>query len=83
MFIPLGFAIAMVPRSRRKAAVLAAAVALPFVIEATQLVVTPLGRACQSADVVDNLTGLVLGLVAGAVVAWLAPALGRVSEPEG
>jgi glycopeptide antibiotics resistance protein len=70
--IPLGFAIALVPRSRRKAAVLAAAVALPFLIEGTQFLVAPLNRACQSADVVDNLTGLVIGLVAGAVVAWFA-----------
>jgi hypothetical protein len=73
MFIPLGFAIALVPRSPRKAAVLAAAVALPFAIEATQLVLTPLKRACESADVVDNLTGLVLGLAAGAIAAWLVP----------
>lgn len=62
---------------------LAAAVALPFVIEATQLLVPSLGRACESADVVDNLTGLVLGLAAGAVVARFAPTLGRPSEPGG
>ncbi len=73
MFIPLGFAIALAARSSRKAAVLAGAFALPFLIEATQLVVTPLERGCQSADVVDNLTGLALGLFAGTVVAWLAP----------
>jgi hypothetical protein len=83
MFIPLGFAVALVPRSRRKTAVLVAAVALPFAIEATQLLVTPLGRACQSADVVDNLTGLLLGLAAGAVVARVAPTLGRPQEPRG
>ncbi len=80
-FIPLGFAIALVPRSCRKAVVLAAAVALPFVIETTQLVVVALDRACQSADVVDNLTGLLVGLVAGAVVARLAPTLCGPSEP--
>lgn len=65
-FIPLGFAIGMVPRSRRKAFVLAAAVAMPFLIEAVQLVATPIGRVCQSGDVVDNLTGLAIGLVAAA-----------------
>jgi hypothetical protein len=48
-------------------------VALPFAIEGFQLVVTPLGRACQSADMVDNLTGLVLGLGAG----WVAGTLWR------
>jgi glycopeptide antibiotics resistance protein len=82
MFIPLGFAIAVVPRSRRKAALLVAAVALPIVIEATQLVVVPLGRACESGDVVDNLTGLFIGLAVGAVVSGLAPMIGRTAEPE-
>ncbi len=72
LFIPLGFTIALVPRSRRKAVVLAAAAALPFVIEGTQFLVTPLHRACQSGDVIDNLTGLLVGLVAGALAAWVA-----------
>ena len=36
--------------------------AFPPAIEAIQLVVTPLGRSVQSVDVVDNLTGLVVGL---------------------
>ncbi len=66
-FIPLGFTIGLIPRSRRKALVLGGAVALPFLIEAIQLAATPLGRVCQSGDVVDNLTGLVIGLVAAAV----------------
>jgi VanZ like family len=83
MFIPLGSAIALVPRSRRKAAVLAAAVALPFAIEATQLVVVSLGRACESADISDNLTGLVLGLAAGLVAGRFVPTLGRAVRPGG
>ena len=66
-FIALGFAIGLVPRSRRKALVVAGAIALPVLIEAIQLVATPLGRLCQSGDVIDNLTGLVIGLVAAAV----------------
>jgi hypothetical protein len=65
MFIPLGLAIALVPRSPRKAAVLVGAVALPFIIEATQLLVVPLGRACQGGDVFDNLAGLAIGLAFG------------------
>ena len=69
--IPLGFAIALIPSSRRKAAVLIGAVALPFVIESIQLIASPLGRGCQSSDVIDNLTGLFLGLAAGAVAAWV------------
>lgn len=79
MFIPLGFAIAVAPRSSHKRALLVGAFALPFLIEATQFVVTPLGRGCQSADVTDNLTGLVLGLALGALTARLAPRLVRKS----
>jgi VanZ like family len=70
-FIPLGFAIGLVPRSRRKGMVLIGAVALPFLIEAIQLLATPLGRLCQSGDVMDNLTGLVIGLAAAAVFVGL------------
>jgi hypothetical protein len=72
MFIPLGVAIGLLPRSRRKAAIVLGAMALPFAIEAIQLAVPLLDRACESADVVDNLTGLVLGLVAGAAPGLMA-----------
>ena len=65
LFIPLGVTIALVPRSRRKAVVLIAAIALPFAIEITQMLLPILDRACESADVVDNLTGLVVGLAGG------------------
>jgi glycopeptide antibiotics resistance protein len=68
MFVPLGVAIGLFPRSRRTAAVVIAAIALPFAIETIQLLLPVLDRACESADVVDNLTGLVLGL-GGVVVA--------------
>ena len=67
MLVPLGAAIGLLPRSRRKAGVVAVAALLPFVIETVQLVVSPLDRACQSADVIDNLTGLVLGLIVGTI----------------
>ena len=73
MFIPLGFAVGLVPGSRRKAAVIVGVVALPFTVELIQLVVTPLNRGCESADVVDNLTGLVIGLGAGFVVSRVVP----------
>ena len=71
MIAPLGVAIGLVPRSRRKAAMVASAILLPFAIETIQLLVPWLDRACESADVVDNLTGLVLGLAAGAMAGWL------------
>jgi len=77
MFIPLGAMIGLVPRSRRKAAVVIAAIALPFAIETIQLLVPALDRACESADVVDNLTGLVIGLGGGSVAGWLAAAVYR------
>jgi glycopeptide antibiotics resistance protein len=77
LFIPLGVTIALMPRSRRKAVVLIAAIALPFAIEIAQLLLPVLDRACESADVVDNLTGLVLGLGGGVVAAWLGRSLAR------
>jgi glycopeptide antibiotics resistance protein len=80
MFIPLGVAIALVPRSRRMAVVLIAATALPFAIEITQMLLPVLDRACESADVVDNLTGLVLGLGGGVVAARLGRSLARRTD---
>jgi hypothetical protein len=71
LFVPLGVVIGLLPRSRRKAVLLGAAVALPFVVEGIQLVVTALDRACESADVADNLTGLVLGLALGSLASWV------------
>jgi hypothetical protein len=65
LFIPLGVAIGLLGGSRRNAAIILGAIILPFAIEAIQAAATPLGRACQSADVFDNLTGLALGLAVG------------------
>jgi glycopeptide antibiotics resistance protein len=81
LFIPLGAVIGLIPRSRRMAGLLGAAVALPFVIETTQLLATPLDRACQSADVVDNLTGLVIGFALGWIIATLRPVSPRADTP--
>jgi hypothetical protein len=81
LFIPFGFAIALLPRSRRAFAVLLAAIAFPFLIEATQAIVTPLARGCESADVVDNLLGLALGLAAGIGARAVAFAAGRSLDP--
>ncbi len=77
VFLPLGATIALVPRSRRRGALVAGAIALPFAIEAIQLLVPALDRACESADVVDNLIGLAGGLAAGTVVGRLVPSLRR------
>jgi VanZ family protein len=70
MFVPLGLAIAWLPRSRRAIPVLVLAVVLPFVIEGLQYALPTLARGCQSGDVIDNLTGLAVGLVIGVVIRW-------------
>jgi hypothetical protein len=71
LFVPLGILLGLLDRSRAKLVLIAAAIALPIAIESLQLVVAPLERACQSADVVDNLTGLGIGLAAGIVAGRL------------
>ena len=68
LFVPLGLTIGFLPRSRRTALVITLAFALPFFIEMWQLVLSELGRGCQSADVIDN----ALGLMAGIGLAWVA-----------
>jgi hypothetical protein len=80
LLIPLGLAVGMLPRSRAAAAVTVAAVVLPFAVEAIQLVATPLGRGCQSADVFDNLLGLVVGIALGTLA---RPLLGLLPRPRG
>jgi hypothetical protein len=72
LFIPLGLAIGLCPRSRAKLMMLAGAFLLPASIELVQLFVLPLGRECQSVDVIDNLTGLVIGLASGGMAGLLA-----------
>ena len=82
LFIPLGLAIGVAPASRQKATLVLAAFTLPLTIEVTQLLVTPLARACESADVFDNLTGLVVGLSAGAFLARVVRGSSRAGVAE-
>jgi hypothetical protein len=65
LFVPLGIALALLPRSARTAAVIATAVAMPALVETTQMLLPVLGRGCEVGDVVNNSIGLVLGLVVG------------------
>jgi glycopeptide antibiotics resistance protein len=65
LFMPLGFAVGLLPWSRPAAIVALAAASLTFVVEAIQLLLPLLGRGCQTADMVDNLMGLAIGLVMG------------------
>lgn len=74
LFLPLGFAIGLSPPSRAKLVVLVLAYFLPFAIEVVQLVAIPLGRECQSGDVIDNLTGLTLGIVVATAARWIKTA---------
>jgi hypothetical protein len=79
LFAPLGAAIALLPRPKLRHALLAIAVGLPFAIETIQLLTPVLDRGCQSADVVDNLTGLIVGFLAG--VGWRSWAGRRRDAP--
>jgi hypothetical protein len=69
LFVPIGVAVALLPRSRRKVTFLTGVVLLPFAIEGIQLQARVLNRACQSADIVDNLAGLAIGLAIGGAFA--------------
>jgi VanZ family protein len=75
LFLPLGLAVALLPRSPRTVGVWCAAFLASLFIEGTQLALPTLGRGCEIADVFDNLTGLALGIglvtavrVAGVIV---------------
>lgn len=65
LLVPLGVVLGLLPHSRLWLGLMFGAIALPFVVEGVQLLLTALGRACESGDVIDNLTGLALGLGAG------------------
>jgi hypothetical protein len=80
LFVPLGLAVAMLPRTRGAALVALGAVALPFVVEGLQLVVTVLGRGCQTADVFDNLLGLAVGFALGTLGRAIVPGLGSTRD---
>lgn len=66
LFVPFGVALGLLPPDRPwRGAVLALGLLSPLLVEGTQLLARPLGRGCEAADIVDNLTGVVLGLVVG------------------
>jgi hypothetical protein len=72
LFVPLGILIALLPHSRATAFAIIGAALLPVAIESIQLAATPLGRACQAADVIDNMLGLALGFAAGWTCLWVS-----------
>lgn len=65
LFVPLGLVVGHLPRTRRMAGIVIASIALPFLVEMVQLIASDLARGCQSADVIDNLTGLLIGTAVG------------------
>ena len=69
LFVPLGFALGLLPRTRRNIAIILGAFSFTVLIELTQLLVPDLGRGCESADMIDNTVGLAIGLAAGMVMA--------------
>lgn len=79
LFVPFGFAVGLLPMSRRTLATVVAAIGLPFAIEALQYLIPTLARGCQSGDVIDNLTGLIVGLGTGTVIGWVVSRLRRRS----
>ena len=80
LFVPLGLAIGLLGRSPVTAWLLVAALASPVVIEAIQSLAPMLGRGCQSRDVVDNLLGLGIGLVLGALLSVVRAGRTRRSQ---
>jgi hypothetical protein len=72
LFVPLGFALGLLPRNRAASGVIIGAVLLTFVVETLQLLLVGLGRDCQVRDIVTNLLGLgigaCLGVLAGALI---------------
>lgn len=81
LFVPLGWALGLIPNTRRKPILVLVVIALPFGIEALQLWAPILARGCESADVIDNLSGLALGLTGATAFRWLRPALRSGGDP--
>jgi glycopeptide antibiotics resistance protein len=73
LFVPLGVAVGLLPWSRAAAIAALAAFSLTFAVETFQLLLPVLGRGCQTADMIDNLFGLTIGLVIGASVRLVVP----------
>ena len=77
LFVPLGIAAGLVAGSRRGAVAVLGALALPIAIETVQLAIPRLGRGCESADVIDDMSGVLMGLAIGLVLhvaaSWRIP----------
>ena len=82
LLVPVGFFAALVAARQDRApglSVVAVAAGLPFAYEAGQQVFRGLQRACDTTDLADNLTGVLLGLAAGVLLVGLRWAARRES----
>jgi hypothetical protein len=70
LFVPLGILIGLIPRARPFAIAAVIAGSMPIVIEWIQYSVPRLDRICQTWDALENLMGLILGLVVGVALAY-------------
>ncbi|UCN14815.1 VanZ family protein [Cellulomonas iranensis] len=68
LLVPLALLSGLVRDRRLARAALLTTAALPLLIEAVQYAVPALGRVCDSADLVDNLTGVAVGAAVGLLV---------------
>jgi VanZ family protein len=78
--VPIGVFAALVAsrlRGGRAVLVVAACAALPVLFEAGQQVFRGLERACDTTDLVDNLSGVLLGLALGVLLVGLRWAASR------
>ena len=62
LFVPLGIALGLLPAVRRTFIIIALAFAVPLLIETLQLLLVDLGRGCESADVINNMLGIAVGI---------------------
>lgn len=71
LFVPAGTAAWLLPVGAPRLAALCVGLLIPPAIEAVQLTLPMLNRACQAGDILNNMLGVLIGwcLVAGAVAA--------------
>jgi glycopeptide antibiotics resistance protein len=75
LFVPLGAALGVLPRSRLRSVLIGAGMLLPFAIEYAQLIFPVLDRACELSDVIYNC----LGFVAGLSIGWVGANMARMA----
>lgn len=82
LFVTFGFLLGLLPKHDKNLLIIGAAFLLTFVIELVQLLLPAIGRGCESADMVDNTIGLVIGLVSGLAATALVARRRSDSGPE-